>query len=139
MILRCIRNNSQSLPEDAVKHLSKFMRSDKNQSYLTVGMDYVVFGITFWDGHPWFYVYEEESDTYPIPRPHHYFDILRGEVDSSWVYVSEPQYGSHRFKLLPKEWCSDSLFYEKLVDGEPEYLAKMKIIRSDFQARYLDV
>jgi hypothetical protein len=130
MLLKCLRNKSDDLDENARNHLSRFIRIDRNEVYLDVGTIYVAYGVTFRDAHPWFYVYEDPKESYPIANSHHYFEIVEGTFDPSWrMVIGLTDKGSAMPDIIPMEWAEDSMFYEKLVDDDPEMVAAMKPIK----------
>lgn len=131
MILNCVRNNSDELDECAKNYLSKYIRIDRHETYLCVGKQYLAYGITFWDSQPWFYVYEDEKETYPTAKPHHYFEIIEGTFDPSWrIVVKQTNDGATVRGIIPKEWADDPSFYEALTDDDPERVAAMKLIKT---------
>ncbi len=136
MLVKCIRNNSDDLTDNDRQYLSSFMRTDKNKAHLKIGDTFIVYGITFWNSHPWFYVFEDSTDTYPIPRPHHYFEVIDNKFDKSWKLTTEiHEHGGVSCEIVPKEWANDVLFYENLLNDDPQAMALMKVIKARFELR----
>lgn len=101
---------------------------------MELGATFIVYGVTFWESHPWYYVYEEPADTYPIPRPHHYFEIIDNKFHPSWQLTNEVyEHGGASCEILPQAWAEDALFYENLVDDDPQAIELMKTIKISFE------
>lgn len=136
MLVKCKHNNSDQLSEIDRKHISDFIRIDRNEVYLEIEAIFIVYGISFRNTHPWYYVYEEPADPFPKARPHQYFNILDHQFDPSWRLTTEVHdHGGASCKIVPEEWANDPLFYENLVDDDPQAMKIMQSIKDRFEKR----
>ena len=119
---------------EAISHISKYIKVDRNEVSLVVGNEYFPCGITIRDNHPWFYVFEDAEDDYPIPIPHFYFDIIDCKIENSWTLATEVFASGEAFtEFVPFEWARDDAFYEKLLDEDEKCMEVMKAIKLQTQ------
>ena len=125
MKIKCIYNRISELRDDLViknikNNLQRFNSDNVPISYLEMGREYVVYGITFIDNLPWFYVCDEDRDEYPIARYSGFFEIINPKFSRYWELSTEISNDLNKIfsRIVIPEWAKNDLFYERLVDGE---------------------
>jgi hypothetical protein len=97
---------------------------------LTIGETYVVYAITMFQGHCWYYVLDDNRLPYPVWELAPLFEIADPYIPRDWIYgyvrTSEQDEGVPIVSF--PEWVLNQSYYERLVDGDPE-------ARSIFEAR----
>ncbi|UOG47243.1 hypothetical protein [Leptospira noguchii] len=110
--------------------LSKSIHLDELS--ISVGQEYTVFGIIFWEDIPRFYICDNLEDEYPTPYPSFFFEVVDETLPIDWklsVYFSN---GKVQSQIVFKEWAEDKMFYEKLVDGSEKEIQ----IFNSYKAKY---
>jgi hypothetical protein len=116
--VKCIHRNLSAFAETPkAKQLLKY-RKDLNYDFqISVGTILEVYAIEVGVYGTRVFVCDQEEDTYPTPRPIEIFDIIDGEMSVFWrVGKSNINDG---FLFAPKEWFSESSYFEELLDGDP--------------------
>ena len=107
-----------------VDRTKKYLRLSDGQLNLEKGGEYCVYGITFRDNTPWYYICLGEDDDSPTAYPANLFSISDGRLSSYWrLSVNEPS-------LVIEDWASDPSFYERLVDGDPLAIQSFRRFRA---------
>jgi hypothetical protein len=136
MIVECCSNKLADITNE--KHREQLMMNiHQSEVALDVGRQYVVYGIIFWEGMPWYYVCEEESDSYPHPYFAAFFRVVDPTLSSSWELYWPADEGNEA-SLVPREWGQSREVYERLVDGnqlEQEVFIRLKILM-DTEAKH---
>lgn len=101
-----------------------------DEAHLRVGNEYLVLGVGWRDGLPWFLVFEEDSDTYPHPHFAGLFEVVDARVPPGWCLRTESG-NVGDCGLLPAAWAADASFMEKLVDDDPQAQTLLTTIRTD--------
>lgn len=116
MIVECKYNKISEIrnPEYS-SHIEKYIH--QSEVALCVGAKYTVYGLSFREGFPWYYICEEEADEYPHPHFAGFFDVIHSQLSSSWRLSWAPDVFESAF-MLPKEWAENRMFYEHLVNGK---------------------
>lgn len=119
MKVSCKYNSLKMVKDiEIIQRLSQRINlSDNDDLGIDIGKEYVVYGVVFWDNSPWFYICEDEEDTYPTPFPAEFFDIKNNRFPADWQLSFRCTDGIPESELVFSEWASDPMFYEKLVDG----------------------
>lgn len=128
MIVRCLRSRIAELSPSDQERVAKNVHLD--EVALRIGSEYLVLGVGWRDGLPWFLVLEEDSDTYPHPHFSGLFEVVDPRVPPDWSLRTEPG-NVGDCGLLPAAWAADASFMEKLVDDDPEAQALLATIRAD--------
>lgn len=116
MIVKCTGNSLEHVAPDAIGHLRHRVHQDELP--LVIGREYVVYGLLFRDGQPWFLVCEESDDDYPKPHFGQLFVLVYDRIPPDWsLRLEESNVG--RVSVLPSRWAGDPRFLEKLVDSDP--------------------
>jgi hypothetical protein len=113
MIVRCLANQRESLPEE-------YLGPDYNPPSplpLTIGKDYVVFGVTGWHGGIWYYVADDYQLDWPIWYPAVLFKVVDGRIPSDWRFAQQGEGANSAVYLTFPEWADDWYFYDRLTDG----------------------
>ena len=120
MKARCISSAASILPK--VFHKPTLGLSSDRQFALAVGKDYVVYAMTVFLGHFWYYVCDENYTYYPIWNPAPLFMLVDNRVSPHWRLGFHE--GNNPGEVIPilafKEWAEDPLFYDHLTDGQKE-------------------
>lgn len=138
MNVTCAVTNFFALADtDTVARVAKYLRVSSGQLPLSKDKQYTVYGITFRDGFPWYYICHHEHDDSPTPYPAELFEIRDGRLPKCWTFrpasFSEPHISS---LLAFPEWASNDRFLEDLVDGAPYavtlFVSYKKIMDEEF-------
>lgn len=129
----------QAKPDDSwlPKHreiYSRFVHSD--EVFLTVGQSYVVYGVYFWGGLPWYLVCEEPTDTYPVPKCGLLFDLVDPTIPHDWQLRARRD--GEAVVLLPKAWAEDATLMERLLNGHPHAEAMFRELREQYEREFGD-
>jgi hypothetical protein len=121
MKVRCIRNRIEELPNENIRNWLKksHLRLDEDCPIEFNKMqEYVVYGIVFCDSHPFYFLCDEKDAEYPTPNYAGFFDVLDDRISKFWRldYKSNDNGDAWTF-LIHKDWASDPMFYENLIDG----------------------
>ena len=118
----CKFNNLKDISDpDALERIRKYISKPDGEVDLSVGKEYMVYGIVFWDNCPWLYLCPEDYDDYPKPFALEFFDIVDDMLSSYWKLSSFSNgVGEATTSLVFDEWANDPLYYESLIDGDPE-------------------
>ena len=139
MIIRCIANTGEDLPENYIDPARGYTK--KIELPLTVGKEYVVYAIRAWQGIVWYYICDDNYSYYPIQTPAPLFEVVDSRVSKYWRFMLNPN-GVLRFVF--EQWFTDPYFYDKLTDqeeAEVEIFDKVKELMDaeDFALTSLDV
>ena len=139
MIIRCIANTGEDLPENYIDPARGYTK--KIELPLTVGKEYVVYAIRSWQGIVWYYICDDNYSYYPIQTPAPLFEVVDNRVSKYWRFMLNPN-GVLRFVF--EQWFTDPYFYDKLTDqeeAEVEIFDKVKELMDaeDFDLPPLDV
>ena len=92
--------------------------SEKSYENFEIGDEYVVFGIVFWSGIPFYYIYEDDCADYPIPLCFDFFDVIDPTPSSYWrISVDAAAVSGVQTALVFEEWANCKDLYELLLDG----------------------
>ena len=118
--------NSQEL----LGRLKKYINIPGGEIGLAIGKEYTVYGILFRDNSPWYYLCEENHDSYPIPFAAEFFDVVDHKHSRYWYQLVAKKWKDQTLKeLVFKEWVSDKSYYERLVDGDAKAVELFKKYR----------
>ena len=131
MFARCMRVRSSELAAQDAEHMQRHVHLD--QVNLALGRDYVIFGVLFREGRPWFLVCEEVGDAYPKPHYAGLFELVDARVPPDWQLVLD-HVNVGAIALLPRAWASAPRFMEQLVDGEPASVAAFEQLKQRLAA-----
>jgi hypothetical protein len=131
MKARCTGNSLAHLQDEDMKR-SYEKRVHLEEVNLNIGRVYPIFGVGFWDGVPWYLVYDEPEDEYPTPQLGGFFDLIDETIPPDWVFhIGRTNVG--KVALLPKVWAKDPAFLEKLVDGDSEAIKVFMEMKSRYK------
>jgi hypothetical protein len=90
---------------------------------LSLGKNYVVYGLAFHQGHLWFYLIDDarKEGLYPIWYPSALFDVVDGRMPSFWrlgIRTTAP--GRLAITIAFKQWAENPYFYDDLTNGVKE-------------------
>jgi hypothetical protein len=115
MVIQCHSNRLIDIQNAECKILV-MENVHQSEVALEIGRQYVVYGVLFRSGIPWYYVCEDDSDEYPHPHFGGFFQVTDPQLSSCWeLYWSVESAATAA--LLPREWGQNLGFYELLVDG----------------------
>jgi hypothetical protein len=122
MIVKCLGNSVGYLIEKGMdsKSLANFRENvHLDEVGLVIGRHYVVFGVAFREGVPWYLICEDQDDEYPKPHFFRFFELIDDRMPPGWSFrLGSTNVGEAAF--LPTYWARDRSYLEKLVDGFPE-------------------
>ena len=141
MRVRCIRDRIEELPEQIRKWIKPtYMNyADDYPLNFVKGNEYIVYGIHFWDNHPFYFLCDSPTDTYPVPHYAGFFEIIDDKLSCGWKLVHQVEKeGYSNTALLYKKWAEDQMFYTNLVEGNEEEIAIFKQYKNemDKEANY---
>jgi len=121
----CEIDNIFDLNDDSVlERVKRYILLSDGKTNLVENEEYCVYGITFRENHPWYYLCLGEDDDSPTAYPAELFKITDGKLSSYWrLSVEEPA-------IVFEEWANDSSFYERLLDDDPTAIRQFKSYRS---------
>ena len=119
MLVKCITNNLHDIENPIVKKkLSTYIGRSDGELNLETNKKYTVYGVVFWDNHPWFYLCTDDLD-YPTPYSSVFFDVIDNRLSKYWVMSTTiGSDGDFQTSLTIEPWASDRFFYERLIDGD---------------------
>lgn len=123
MKVLCTVNNLNAFADKKVlARLKKNIFLSGEDLKFEVGREYTVYGMTFWDGSPWYYLCIEDYDNYPVPCAADFFKISDDRLSSYWkLSIDNRDPGDVLTSLLFSEWAQDNpSFYERLLDDYPD-------------------
>lgn len=130
MLLECITNRVCDLAETERLQVGQNVHSE--DVHLVRGKRYVVYGIIFREGFPWYLIVDEDDAEYPIPQFAGFFKVIDDEIPSGWRFLwRRGSWPDGAF--LPSEWCPPR-FFEVLLDGEPNAVAIFKAKRAEIDS-----
>ena len=130
MRVTCLASSGKSLPASCLDEPAGITRD--TEFPLTIGAVYVVYAITTFHGHCWYYVFDDNRQPYPVWRLAPLFEISDPLLSPDWVvgYVRKGQ-DDEGFPLISfPEWARDHFFYERLVDGDASAVAVFEARRA---------
>lgn len=124
MLVKCIANNLSALEvSDFTKNELKLLGVGgiNGSFHLKMGMEYVVFGVTYKFKIPFYYVCDECFSYYPMAYVASAFTILDDRLSKYWRYsiTSYEGSGDYYTKLVFKEWANDEYYYDRLTNNNP--------------------
>jgi hypothetical protein len=85
-----------------------------------VGKEYVVYGMTTFLEHVWFYICDEDYSYYPIWNPLPLFKVVDARLSKYWLFGVYTDHGLEAPMpiIAFKEWVENPFFYDQLTDKE---------------------
>lgn len=114
MRIRCENVQFDTFPVSDALHAWLLRSIHLPELPLDVGRTYLVYAMAVDDISTWYYILEEERDTYPKAYAAPFFSVVDPRPSSLWV---ERQTKTGRMLAFPA-WFDDPHFYEHLIDGE---------------------
>ncbi|MDC0857366.1 hypothetical protein OAP83_01475 [Rickettsiales bacterium] len=143
MIVKCIKDSISELDNKNIKKWVKQYHRYDEESQMNIFKErqYVVYGIHFWDNHPFYFLCEDEnveSDDYPVPYYAGFFEVIDAKHSANWrlsYKVDEDRLPWT--SILHKDWVADPRFYENLVEGEEREVALFQKLRKEMDSEAL--
>jgi hypothetical protein len=108
--------------------LDLIKRMGKDKPMVTIGKEYVVYGVHSDLGCIWYFISDDSESPYPVSDLAVYFDTKDPAVSRTWEFHYEADGG---FALWPSSWFRDQHYIERVVEGEREYVADFKRIKEE--------
>jgi hypothetical protein len=128
MRVRCVYDSVHQLPESGQRTRLAQYTTESAFEGLSVGEEYDVLAIQRWrDGGLRVYVRDRGADVLPRPYGIELFEIVDATVPDGWRVTLATE--SDRVDLLVLSfpaWSADPLFYERLVEGDKQALARLE-------------
>lgn len=113
MVIRCITNRLGDLSEDDREYVSRYVHMDNVN--LVRSQHYVVYGIVYRSGRPWYLIAEKDDAEYPVLHFAGLFELIGNKAPRGWgFYWNSGHWPEGAF--IPMDW-SNSGFFEALLDG----------------------
>ena len=130
MFVRCVSDNIKSVdPQSAIgRELHRSVRTHGGELEITVGRTYTVYAIAIRDCYPWYFIADDRYKwpTYPFPYAAAFFIETDVRVSSCWTVgfcgANVKVEGLREVLFTFKEWASDEMFFERLIDGNKRYI-----------------
>lgn len=138
MIVRYIKNKLSDIDDPKIiNYLKNYIRCGEDEviGYTPIGKEFIVYGAVFREGYLWYYICEEEEDTYPVPKFSGFFEVTNSHK-SKYLLETVDEYRNQN-QLVFKEWANDDRFYEKLLDGYPEEVNTFKYYKEKINEEHL--
>jgi hypothetical protein len=131
MLVKCIRNSVSTLASDEASARTKaWTNSEGKYADLEIDKIYPVEAIEYIDNGIFYYLHSVDASEHPYPYASEFFGIENSSLPESWDLSLRAESGLTRLKRLTfPEWANDDLFFEKLVDGDPECVAIYATLR----------
>lgn len=119
----CVENKVASVSKEILdNYFISYERFD-----VSIGKEYIVYGMTVYLGTIWYYLADDTYSDYPIWHPSSLFDVVDGRLSRHWRYSDQ---GGERAVKRPRiafpEWACDPDFYARLTDWEEKEIAIFK-------------
>ncbi len=126
MKIECISNSANELPDELIRPDLGLGRD--HIFSLKIGEQYVVYGITCYLGHLWYYVCDESYTYYPMWNPSPLFRIVDKELSAFWrIGIYSVGVTKQATPIIAfEEWVDSPFFYDQLTDGEENAVAVFK-------------
>jgi hypothetical protein len=118
MRVRCKSNSGRGLVSSLIN--PEVGLTQQTDFYLTVGKSYIVYGMTEYLGHVWYYVLDDAVSDYPVWKPACLFDIEDPKLSAFWQLGFHSLDGKNHMVIAFKEWVEIPCFYDDLTDGKKE-------------------
>lgn len=125
MIVKCITNNISFVTnKDAAERVKQWVNSEGVYNDLVTGKEYSVQNVEYFGGGLFYYLQSVEVSEHPYPYVAEFFETIDSSFPPSWEVSFNIENERRRFKRITfSEWANDDLFFEKLIDGESEYVS----------------
>jgi hypothetical protein len=133
MLVECVYNKvSQVKDRPALcKELQDSPRVQNGRLFLTIGKVYVVYCLSVRGSFAWYFICDDVELSYPVPYAAPLFKLIDPRLSRYWICsLSDRDQPNTELMLTFREWASDGLFYEKLVEDardDPSAFAQYKV------------
>ncbi len=124
MRVRCIRDQPEG---EALRRMGRAF-FDGQGSPLTLGLDYLVYGIAFYDGGVWFQLLSAKG-TWLFDAPMELFEVLDPRVSRHWRLGKRED----RVLLCPELLLGDYV-HDDLSEGVPEVVRRLRELTGMMEA-----
>ena len=140
MKVKCKVNNVYKITDSTVRNrVENYKDEDNGEIYLDVGKIYTVYGVVISNNVPLFLLCTEINEEYPIPFDPAFFEIVDGRFSSFWrLSFFEYEENKCSTSIVFEEWANNPMFFEKLLDGEPEEVATFSRYRKLMDEEFID-
>lgn len=128
MKIACVANTGDALPESYLDPRAGYR--DDMEFPLTIGKEYVVYGLAIRDNQVWYYISDDDDLYYPVHRPAPLFDVVDNTLSKYWKYGYTPDHLDHLALFTFHEWLSDPYFYDRLTDGNESEVSIFRRMKS---------
>ncbi|MBK8268701.1 MAG: hypothetical protein IPK83_10535 [Planctomycetes bacterium] len=92
---------------------------------IEIGREYVVYGITHYLGHLWYYICDEDYTYFPIWNPSPLFRIIDDRLSIYWrIGISTIGNDNRMMPIISfSEWVNSNAYYDQLTDGDKDAIA----------------
>lgn len=103
-----------------------------------LGRFFTVYGIEFRNNVPFYFVCEEEYDSYPVPLFYGCFDVVDDRFSSTWKMVNKKGSGddANIVMILPSLWADSPMFYENLLEEDERALGIFSALRKELEEEF---
>ena len=112
---------------------------DSDKLNIETGKEYIVHGIFFRENTPWYYIYECESEDYPVVAFYEFFEVIDERFSQFWQLSHYISAGNKNCcEIGFNEWAKDRSLYEKLLDEDPEAINLFEKYRQQVEQEFVD-
>ena len=137
MKVKCLYNKLDELPKEKFKKLKQveyIKKIGKDKPRITLGKEYVVYGIHTALENVWYFICDDDYLYYPVFDLAVFFEITDSRISKYWeISVNE----SGVIKLWPSSWLKDEYYIDRLTDGEKDIVADFKRIKKEMDEEAL--
>ena len=125
MIIRCVRKDLSTITNaETINRINRYVRYPKGRiESLNVAENYSVYGLLFRNNCLWYLICDSTDDSYPLPVPAEYFEVIDQSLPSYWVVNHRQNELQKRefsnFLISFDKFVNDPTFFSRLIDGDP--------------------
>jgi hypothetical protein len=129
MKVKCICKTFEELPKEifnSLHQISILNNLNSNKPDITVGKEYIVYGIHSSLGNTWYFIADDDYIDYPVYVLSVFFKIIDPRVSKYWQFnINE----NGNFSLWPPSWNQIEYYFDRLTDGEPDIVEDFQKIK----------
>ena len=134
MMVKCVKNSVLDITSrHSIENYKKYSSLESVSDYLCLGRNYLVFGVVYRDGVPWYLICEDPSDNFPRTHISEFFQIVDARLPPGWSFLLGRSTNAGEGEILPDVWGRDPAFLEKLVDEVPDAIREFRQLQADLE------
>lgn len=129
MKVKCIYKTFEELPKetfDLLLQINELKNLNSNKPCITVGKEYIVYGIHSSLGNTWYFIADDDYIDYPVCVLAVFFKIIDPRISKYWHFDIDK---NGDFSLWSPSWNQIEYYFDRLTDGEPDIVEDFKKIK----------